>query len=109
MDVTYAADEDTEVEPLYIYRVPTREGTSFQLAPLMKRRLLEYFGPQVHPRSAVFIDHETRDEYTRFYSDLAAQVIQLLTGLTRARLEEKFGQVIFLDAETDEEIQPQAR
>jgi hypothetical protein len=107
MEVAYAAE--TEVEPLYIYRRPTIDGTSFSLAPLMKRRLREYFGPHVHARGSVFIDHATRDEYATFYADLASQVIQLLTGMTRERLEEKFGSVIFLDPETDEEVQPKSR
>lgn len=105
MDVTYAAE--TTLEPLYIYRVPTREGSSFQLAPLMKERLQDLFG--VHPRRSLFIDHSTKDEMNRFYADLAGQVIQLLTGVTRERLEEKFGKVVFLDADTDKEIQPEQR
>lgn len=107
MDVAYAVT--TQVAPLKIYRRPTLDGSSFSLAPLMKKRLKEQFGPDVHPRGSVFIDHETKDEYTRFYADLASQVIQLLTGLTRERLEEKFGKVIFLDPETDLEVRPEPR
>ena len=107
MDVAYAAE--AEREPLYIYRRPTLDGTSFSLAPLMKKRLREHFGADVHPRGSVFIDHETRDEYTQFYTDLAVQVIQLLTGLSSERLEEKFGEVIFLDPETDQQVRPRPR
>lgn len=105
MDVAYAP----KAEPLYIYRRSTRDGTNFSLAPLMKRKLQETFGSEVHPRGSVFVDHETKEEHELFYLDLATQVIQLLTGLAREKLEKKFKRVIFLDPETNREIRPKPR
>jgi hypothetical protein len=90
-------------DPIVIYRSADREGATFALKPSSRERLHERFGSAVHIRSRVFIAHETRADYEAVHSNLASQVVQLLTGLSEERLQE-FGGVAFRDPETEADI-----
>jgi hypothetical protein len=99
---TAAALEDSA--PIIIYRSVNRQGQTFALEPLSKMRLREHLGEDVHLHPRVFIAHETTADYERVRRDLAAQVIQLLAGVSEERLQE-FGGVEFRDPATETELQ----
>lgn len=99
---TAAAQEP--LEPIIIYRTVNRDGQTFALHPLSRRRLREGFGDAVHMHPRVFIAHETAADYERLRVALAAQVIVLLTGVSEARLAE-LGGVCFRDSATDQELE----
>jgi hypothetical protein len=90
-------------DPIIIYRSVDRDGQTFALDPLSRDRLREIFGDAAHFYPRVFIAHETKADYERLRSDLAAQVVALLTGIAEPRLEEHGG-VSFVDPVTEEEL-----
>jgi hypothetical protein len=90
-------------DPIVIYRSVNREGATFALKPGSRERLKERFGDAMHLRARVFISHETQADYEALRSDLASQVVQLLTGLSTERLTE-VGGVVYRDPETEQEI-----
>jgi hypothetical protein len=91
-----------------IYRSVDREGATFALKPSSRERVKARFGDTVHLRSRVFIAHETQADYTDMRGDLGAQVVQLLTGLSKERLEKELESVVFRDPETDTDIRESA-
>ncbi|MFO7565122.1 MAG: hypothetical protein R6X02_20920 [Enhygromyxa sp.] len=90
--------------PIIIYRSVNRDGQTFALEPLSLDRLRQSFGDavRVHPR--VFIAHETAAGYDQLDVDLINQIVQLLTGVSEAKLA-SLGGVSVRDAITDEEIE----
>jgi hypothetical protein len=98
---TAAAQEP--LEPIIIYRFVNDAGQTFGLDPLSLDRLRHQFGDtvQLHPR--VFIAHDVAEHYQALHGDLAAQVVQLLTGTSESTLAE-LGGVSFRDPATDQEI-----
>lgn len=91
------------LDPVVIHRSANRDGQTFALDPLSRRRVREHFGEQVHLHPRVFIAHETAADYDSMRVDLVAQVVQLLTGLSPSRLDE-LGGVSFRDSTTDGEV-----
>lgn len=91
------------IRPIVIYRSVNRDGQTFGLEPDSFRRIRDQFGADVHVRPRVFIAHETISNYEDLRADLAAQVIQLLTGVAEERLG-AVGGVIFRDPATDEDL-----
>ena len=89
--------------PIVIYRSLNREGATFALKPSSRELLKERLGDAVHIRPRVFIAHETRADYDAVHTDLAPQIVQLLTGLSVQHLEE-LGGVAFRDPETETDI-----
>ncbi|WAS98813.1 hypothetical protein [Nannocystis punicea] len=83
-------------EPIVILRSSNREGATFALEPGSLARLRKAFGEALHPRSRVFIAHETRDDYERVQAAIAEQIVMLLTGLPEKRLQ-TLGRVVFRD------------
>lgn len=90
-------------DPIIIYRSVNRDGQTFSLDPLSRNRLRESFGDAVHMRPRVFIAHESKADYEQLNADLVGQVIQLLVGVSEARLEE-LGGVSLRDPVTDQEL-----
>jgi hypothetical protein len=90
-------------EPIVIYRSVNREGQTFALKPSSRQFLREQLGDAVHARPRLFIAHETNADDEHLRGEIAPQVIQLLTGLTRERLD-ALGGVVFRDPVTDHEI-----
>lgn len=92
------------MEPIIIYRSTNREGATFALKPSSRTLLKTRFGHEVHIRSRLFITHETQVEYETVHSDLAGQVVQILTGLSVQRLLGSGYEVEFRDPETESTI-----
>ncbi|MDC0718996.1 hypothetical protein [Nannocystis bainbridge] len=90
-------------EPIVIYRSSNRDGATFALEPGSLTRLRSEFGEALHPRSRVFIAHETRDDHERVQASIAEQIVMLLTGLSESRLE-KLGRVVFRDPVSDRDL-----
>ena len=90
--------------PIVIHRSVNRDGETYALEPLSLERLQSELGPAVHARSRVFIAHETKADYEHVHGAIAPQVIQILTGISPARLERTFGGVVFRDAVTDKKL-----
>lgn len=90
-------------EPIVVYRSVNRDGQTFGLEPLSRQRVRDRFGDGVHLHPRVFIAHETAADYESVRGDLAALVIQLLTGVQADRLSE-LGGVSFRDPATDDEL-----
>ena len=80
-----------------------RDGETYALDPRSLARLRQVLPAEAHPRARVFITHETVADYEHVHASVAGQVIQLLTGVTEARLH-PFGEVIFLDPVTEQEL-----
>lgn len=99
---TAAAIEPSE--PIIIYRSVNRDGQTFAVEPLSLDRLRQSFGSQVHVRPVLFIAHETAADYNQLHGDVVAQVIQLLTGVSEAKLA-SLGGVSLRDPVTDEELE----
>jgi len=91
-------------DPIIIYRSVDRDGQTFSLEPLSLDRVRERFGEQVHVRPLVFIAHETSANDNGLAADLIAQVVQLLAGVSEAKLAE-LGGVSLRDPGTDEELE----
>lgn len=89
--------------PIIIYRSVDRAGQTFALHPLSRDRLKECFGDSIHVHPRVFIAHATEDDYHRVHTGLADQIVMLLTGLSRQRLDE-LGGVSFWDPVSDIEL-----
>jgi hypothetical protein len=98
---TAAAQEP--LEPIIIYRSVNRNGQTFALDPLSRKRLRGRFGDSVHLYPRVFIAHEALDNHEQLHADLATQVVQLLTGMSESKLAD-FGGVSFRDPVTDQEL-----
>lgn len=90
-------------EPIIIYRSSNREGATFALEPDSLNRLRAAFGDALHPRSRVFISHETRADYEQVQGSIAAQIVMLLTGLSEKRLD-SLGGVVFRDAVSERDL-----
>ncbi|MFY0542014.1 hypothetical protein [Nannocystis pusilla] len=90
-------------EPIIIYRSSNRDGATFALDPGSLARLRSEFGEALHPRSRVFIAHETRDDDEQVQASIAGQIVMLLTGLPEQRLE-KLGKVVFRDPVSDRDL-----
>jgi hypothetical protein len=82
--------------PIIIYRSVNRDGQTFALEPSSRARLRAEFGDSVHLHPRIFIAHETKADQQKLRSDLAEQVIQLLTGVPASRLQ-ALGGVSFRD------------
>jgi hypothetical protein len=63
MGMVAAEALDLELEPIVIYRSVNRDGQTFGLDPLSRRRVREHFGDQVHLHPRVFIAHETAADH----------------------------------------------
>jgi hypothetical protein len=94
---------DLVPEPIVIYRSVNRDGQTFGLEPLSRQRVRDRFGAQVHLHPRVFIAHETAADHAMVRRDLAALVVQLLTGVQPDCLNE-LGGVSFRDPATDDEL-----
>jgi hypothetical protein len=94
---------DLVPEPIVIHRSVNRDGQTFGLEPLSRQRVRDRFGDQVHLHPRVFIAHDSAADYESVRGDLAALVIQLLTGVHPERLDE-LGGVSFRDPATDDEL-----
>jgi hypothetical protein len=92
------------VDPIVIYRSVDREGATFALQPRSRERVRARFGDAFRLRSRVFIAHEAHADDTETLGDLGPQVVRLLTGLSKERLEEDLDRVVFRDPETGAEI-----
>ncbi|HVI01203.1 MAG TPA: hypothetical protein VM869_20945 [Enhygromyxa sp.] len=90
-------------EPIIIYRTLNRDGQTFAIEPLSLKRLRQAFGNEVRVHPVVFVAHETAADYGQLHGDVVAQVIQLLTGVSEARLD-SFGGVSLRDPVTDDEL-----
>jgi hypothetical protein len=91
-------------DPIIIYRSVNRDGQTFALEPLSRDRLRQSFGNAVRVRPRVFIAHETAADHGQLHGDLVAQIVQLLTGVSEAKLA-SLGGVSLRDPVTDEEIE----
>lgn len=89
--------------PIVIHRSVDREGATYALDWRSADRLRARFGTEVHVRPRVFIAHETREDYESVQGNLAGQIVQLLTGVSEARLA-PLGGVTFRDPVTEQEI-----
>ena len=89
-------------EPIIIYRSVDRDGQTFALKPNSEERLREQFKDTIRISPRVFIAHETNEDYERIHGSIVPQIITLLTGLSRERLETEFGSVEFRNPETEE-------
>lgn len=98
---TAAAQEP--LEPIIIYRSVNDAGQTFGLDSLSHERLRRRFGDTVHLHPRVFIAHDTTKNHQALHEDLAAQVVQLLTGTSESSLAE-LGGVSFRDPATDKEL-----
>ncbi len=91
--------------PIVIYRSVNNAGETFALDPASRERLRAVFeNVRMHPR--VFIAHETNEDFKQVHTDLLRQVVQLLTGVTLERLEEKLGSLSVVDPVTERELRP---
>lgn len=91
--------------PIVIYRSVNNAGETFALDPASRERVRAAFeNVRVYPR--VFIAHEAKEDYKQVHADLLRQVIQLLTGVTLERLEEKFGSLSVVDPVTEQALRP---
>jgi hypothetical protein len=90
-------------EPIVILRSVSGNGQTFALDPSSKARVREVFGSQAHIHPRVSIAHETAADYESMRGDLLPQIIQLLTGVTKAQLEQ-VGDVVFRDPVTGEDV-----
>jgi hypothetical protein len=90
-------------EPFIIYRSVNRDGQTFALEPLSRERLRRVFAGAVRLHPRVFIAHETVGSYEQLDVDLLGQVVQLLAGVSKSRLDE-VGGVSVRDPVTNEEI-----
>jgi hypothetical protein len=97
-----------EVDSIVIYRSVDREGATFALKPSSRDRVRARFGDAVRLRSRVFIAHEAHADDTETLGDLGPQVVRLLTGLSKERLEEDLDRVVFRDPETGVDIHESA-
>ena len=90
-------------EPIVVFRSVNRDGETFALEPHSLDRLRKELGSdlRVHPR--VFIAHETLADYEHVHGAIVEQVVQLLTGVTEARLS-SLGGVIFRDPVTERDV-----
>ena len=95
-------------DPIVVYRSVDREGATFALKPSSRDRVKTRFGDAVRLRSRVFIAHEARAEDTETLGDLGPQVVRLLTGLSKERLEGDLDRVVFRDPETGADIHESA-
>lgn len=94
---------DLDPGPIVIYRSVNRDGQTFGLDPISRRRVRERFGDEAHLHPRVFIAHETTADHTSVRGDLAALVVQLLTGVHPHRLGE-LGGVTFRDPVTEDDV-----
>ncbi|MEY4580610.1 MAG: hypothetical protein RL701_5313, partial [Pseudomonadota bacterium] len=92
------------MEPIVIYLSVNREGATFALKPTSRALLKMRFGEDVHIRTRIFITHESQADYAAVHSDLASQVVQILTGLSVQRLTDGGYAVEFRDPETETKI-----
>lgn len=95
--------EMAEEEPVVIYRSVNREGETFALKPSSRKRLRDHFGNAIRVGSRVFIARDTHADYQEIHGEIAPQIIQLLTGVSRERLE-SLGGVVFRDPVTEDDI-----
>ena len=94
---------DLAPEPIVIFRSVNGNGQTFALEPASKARVREFFGGQAHIHPRVSIAHETAADYESLREDMLPQIIQLLTGVSKAQLE-RLGEVVFIDPVTGEAV-----
>lgn len=94
---------DLALEPIVILRSVSGNGQTFALDPLSEARVREVFGDHVHIHPRVSIGHETAADYDSMRVDLVPQIVQLLTGVSLARLE-TLGEVVFRDPVTEQDV-----
>ena len=92
-----------EPGPIIIFRSVNRDGETYSLEPRSLDVLRAAFGEAVHPRSRLFLAHETRADYEHVHGAVAPQVVMLLTGLSEEKLT-RVGGVLFRDPVTERDL-----
>lgn len=91
-------------EPIIVYVGSSLDGTSFALDPVSQQRVREAFpGVSVSTRN-IFIGHDTREDFEHSVGRFEDQIAMLLTGVSAARLSERFPFVSFRDPQSDREL-----
>jgi hypothetical protein len=97
------AEAEAGSSPIVIFRSVNRDGETYALDPRSLDRLRDKLGTEAHVRTRIFLAHETSADYQDAHGPIAAQVIQLLTGVTEDRLA-SIGGVVFRDPITDQTL-----
>ena len=88
------------MEPLIILIGRQSDGCTYQLHPRSRKRIQEAF-PETRIAPSVFVGYEGRAEFENLHAPMWGQIAQLLTGLSRDRLE-VLGGVTIYDPATEE-------
>jgi hypothetical protein len=91
-------------EPIIVYVGSSLDGTSFALDPVSQQRVREAFPAVSVSTRNIFIGHDTREDFEHNIGRFEDQIAVLLTGVSAARLSQRFPFVSFRDPRTEREV-----